>query len=203
MDTIDTDPPKQRSDTQIAILDAASRAFSSFGYQKTSLDDVATDAGVSRQAIYVNFTNKRTLFQAAFEHELETNLRHASHALQTHSMASTALVEAFAIWHGQYIARGKRLRREGAAPPVQPSSSTFQLRRARFVALITSYIEECEDVQMPERAEVTSSDITRTLLATSRGIASFANDEAEFRQDFDIAIRALLNLPPQSKGHRK
>lgn len=195
--------PVQKTDTQLAILQAASQSFRTIGYQKTALDDVANSAGLSRQAIYLNFKNKKTLFQAAFEHELETNLQNASEALQIHDTPSVALVEAFVIWHGQYIARGKRLKREGVAPPVQISSTTFQLRRARFVALVASYIDGHAQAQLPKRADVTASDITRTLLATSRGIASFANDEAEYRQDFEIAIRALLNLPPQPKGHRK
>ena len=56
--------PKDLAKRQ-AILDAAKRLFLSLGYASTSMDAVATEAGVSKLTVYSHFTDKETLFSAA------------------------------------------------------------------------------------------------------------------------------------------
>lgn len=57
------------------ILDAASACFLQFGYAKTSLDDIARRAGLSRPLIYRKFKNKEAIFAAVYDDVFET--RHA------------------------------------------------------------------------------------------------------------------------------
>ncbi|MFL7964829.1 TetR/AcrR family transcriptional regulator [Pseudomonas kielensis] len=56
--------PKDLAKRQ-AILDAAKRLFLSLGYANTSMDAVATEAGVSKLTVYSHFNDKETLFSAA------------------------------------------------------------------------------------------------------------------------------------------
>lgn len=56
--------PKDLAKRQ-AILDAAKRLFVSLGYANTSMDAVATEAGVSKLTVYSHFNDKETLFSAA------------------------------------------------------------------------------------------------------------------------------------------
>lgn len=51
-------------ETRNRILDAAERVFGSRGVARTSLEDIADAAGVTRGAIYWHFANKNELFQA-------------------------------------------------------------------------------------------------------------------------------------------
>lgn len=51
--------PKQQ-----AILEAAWTAFSTYGFRKTSMDDIASGAGMSRPALYLHFKNKEAIFRA-------------------------------------------------------------------------------------------------------------------------------------------
>lgn len=51
--------PKQQ-----AILGAAWAAFSAYGFRKTSMDDIARGAGMSRPALYLHFKNKEAIFRA-------------------------------------------------------------------------------------------------------------------------------------------
>ena len=46
------------------ILDAAARLIVHFGYDKTTVSDIAREAGVSKGAIYLHYTSKETLFEA-------------------------------------------------------------------------------------------------------------------------------------------
>ncbi len=47
-----------------AIMEAATTLFLRDGYRSTSMDQVATDAGVSKQTVYKQFADKEQLFRA-------------------------------------------------------------------------------------------------------------------------------------------
>lgn len=58
--------------TRDAILDSASQCFTRYGYKKTSMDDVATQARVAKGTVYLYCENKQDLFYRAVERELRT-----------------------------------------------------------------------------------------------------------------------------------
>jgi AcrR family transcriptional regulator len=90
--------PTPRSDSKRAqILDAAFHCFLQYGYQKTSLDDVARKAGISRPAIYLLFKNKIDLFHALYADLTDTGLARAEAVLRqslSKKEKLTALCEA-------------------------------------------------------------------------------------------------------------
>src|ERR1700730_16069063 len=51
-----------------AILVAATATFLRYGFKKTSMDDVAQAAGVSRQGLYLYFDTKDLLFREALQY---------------------------------------------------------------------------------------------------------------------------------------
>lgn len=51
------------------ILEAASDLFLSHGFEGTSMDQVAVQAGVSKQTVYSHFGNKEDLFTAIIEYK--------------------------------------------------------------------------------------------------------------------------------------
>ena len=53
--------PDNRRET---ILRAAYDVFANYGFRRTSMDDIAKAAGVSRPALYQSFANKREIFRA-------------------------------------------------------------------------------------------------------------------------------------------
>ncbi|MGO8950235.1 MAG: TetR/AcrR family transcriptional regulator [Ktedonobacterales bacterium] len=53
------------------ILDAASDLLVRFGYRKTTIDDVAREAGVGKGTIYLHWQDKNELFRAAIWREQE------------------------------------------------------------------------------------------------------------------------------------
>ncbi|WP_170516428.1 TetR/AcrR family transcriptional regulator [Ruegeria atlantica] len=46
---------------QKTILNSAFQAFAAYGYRKTSMDDIAQGAGMSRSALYLHFKNKEAI----------------------------------------------------------------------------------------------------------------------------------------------
>jgi TetR/AcrR family transcriptional regulator, transcriptional repressor of aconitase len=60
-------PAERDSARRAAILEAAKNCFLRFGYGKTSLDDIANEAGLSRPLLYRKYANKEAIFSAVYD----------------------------------------------------------------------------------------------------------------------------------------
>jgi TetR/AcrR family acrAB operon transcriptional repressor len=58
------------SDRRLRLLDAAGSLFAQWGFDKTSVDEIAREAGISKGAVYLEFPNKEELFKAVLHAEL-------------------------------------------------------------------------------------------------------------------------------------
>ena len=56
------------------ILDAADRLLGRLGYRKTTLDDLAREAGIGRRTIYLYFPSKEEIFFASIDRVVERML---------------------------------------------------------------------------------------------------------------------------------
>jgi AcrR family transcriptional regulator len=64
------DSPRRRqqaADTRRAIVDAAQRLFEEHGYAATTMDAIATDAGVALKTVYLAFETKSGLLRAVWD----------------------------------------------------------------------------------------------------------------------------------------
>ena len=72
---------RQKSDARHqAILDAALALFSGYGYRRTSVGDVAREAGIAKGTVYLYFENKEALFAAVCRHVADRFLARARDA---------------------------------------------------------------------------------------------------------------------------
>jgi AcrR family transcriptional regulator len=100
-------PPIQRRprDVRRRLLDAAMDVFARDGYHAATLDDVAAEAGLTKGAVYSNFTGKRELFLALLEEQVTRRAQLARSALFDTPPAAgntvSALVAALADRVGQ------------------------------------------------------------------------------------------------------
>lgn len=62
---------QQRNSTKALILDAARRSFGRFGYDKTSLLDIAKLAGLGKATLYYYYASKQELFFDVIRHEAD------------------------------------------------------------------------------------------------------------------------------------
>lgn len=60
------------NDRQTRILDAAAALIAHYGFDKTTVSDIAREAGVSKGAIYLHFESKEALMEALLLRELQT-----------------------------------------------------------------------------------------------------------------------------------
>jgi len=62
-------PVKNATRREARLLDAAARLFARFGFDKTSIDEIAHEAGVSKGAVYLHWPSKDALFEATLVRE--------------------------------------------------------------------------------------------------------------------------------------
>ena len=94
-----TSPISRQNAKRDAILAAATATFARYGYRKTSMDEVARTAGVSRQGLYLHFPTKDELFRATVEYALSGQLDAAIAALGNEALSLDArLVTACDEW---------------------------------------------------------------------------------------------------------
>ncbi len=62
--------PEEAAQRRDHVLLAARWCFLNFGYSKTSLDDIAKRANISRTLLYKTFTDKEDIYTAVFRHWL-------------------------------------------------------------------------------------------------------------------------------------
>src|SRR6185503_4523020 len=92
------------------ILTAAARAFSRFGFKKTSVDEIAKHAGVAKGTVYLAAESKEDLFYQAVHRELREYIaacaklldpRQVAHELvQTMVRGSFLLLEQYPLVKG-------------------------------------------------------------------------------------------------------
>lgn len=65
---------EQREHTRFCLVQAATKVFSTRGYEKASLDEVAEEAGFTKGAVYSNFKGKEDLFLATIDAHFDRRL---------------------------------------------------------------------------------------------------------------------------------
>ena len=97
-----TAPPG--NDRREAVLESALLTFARFGYRKTSMDEVARAAQISRPGLYFLFDSKEALFRAAVTQALERDIAAVERILSEEGRPlSERLLAAFDQWAGRYL----------------------------------------------------------------------------------------------------
>lgn len=174
------------------LLEAALAVFTRYGFRKTSMEEVARAAQVSRQGLYLHFATKEDLFRATVKYALEGALQAASAGLRDGSASLEAkLVRAFDEWVGRFVGMmgtGASDLVEAAGGVLGPMIAEHERRFADAVAK-TITTERLAAAYKP--AGLTARQLTDTLAATARGLKHSCSSREEFVRSITIAVRAL------------
>jgi len=88
----------KRSITRSQIIDAASACFAEYGYDKTTFDDVAQKAGISRALIYTYFKSKQEFFFTMMDEKHKNYLRQSQEVLDSSLSNKEKLRKIIDIW---------------------------------------------------------------------------------------------------------
>lgn len=96
-----TDSTTAQDPRQKAILKAAFEAFSSYGFRRTSMEDIARGAGMSRAALYLHYRNKEDIFRSLTQFYYDDAVAQVQAVLGRDLPIGAALEQAFAAQGGQ------------------------------------------------------------------------------------------------------
>src|SRR3981189_3098420 len=180
-----------------AILVAATAAFLRYGFKKTSMDDVARAAGVSRQGLYLYFDTKDLLFREALQH-LVSHLISTAHAVAEDRNLSLRdrLVGAFEAVHCSAFHNASR---EDALELLQAAQSAagallVQLERD-LMGIVAILLAEAGVADRWEKAGVTVAELSEQLLMSAKGIKASVETLADYRERMLTAIRIVMRGP--------
>lgn len=175
------------------LLDAALSVFLRYGFRKTSMDQVARAADVSRQGLYLHFATKEELFQATLQHAMEASLRSASEGLSDVSLPlEERLVRGFDAWVGRYVgmvgADAKDLTEVLSAMGLGEEAARYE---ALFQEAVVKVLRASGLVAAYKSTGLTARQLTDTLYATARGLKYISGTREAFVQGIGVAVRAL------------
>lgn len=88
-----------------SILDAAVKEFGRHGYRKTSIEDLAAAADISKQGLYLHFSGKNEVFLAAMQKYLDDCMVLVDKALGRADLPLVdRLTAALDAWFGRHLA---------------------------------------------------------------------------------------------------
>lgn len=177
------------ADRRDVVLTAALETFVRYGYRKTSMQEIAVAARISRPGLYFLFTSKQELFAAAVGRALDQDLRTTACSLSDEARPlQERLLDAFDTWTGRYLgAVGGELSAVAEAHRDVLGTAVVDAPR-RFHALV---IDAVVSARGP-RDRATSEAIARTLISTAIGLKQQTTSRQTFRKNLGTAIALLL-----------
>jgi AcrR family transcriptional regulator len=95
---------EKESTRQAHVLEAALTVFARHGFSKTSIEDIAKAAGISRQGIYLHFKNKDEIFSASIQKTLDERLQATNKVLDDDRFTlEEKLLKALDEWFGRHV----------------------------------------------------------------------------------------------------
>ncbi|MCX5399522.1 TetR/AcrR family transcriptional regulator [Streptomyces sp. NBC_00102] len=168
------------------VLESAMATFARFGYRKTSMEEVARAAHISRPGLYFLFSGKETLFRAAVAQVLDRDITAVEQVLADSGRSlPERLVEAFDQWAGRYI--GPLASDVATVVEDHPDllGEIVETMPRRFEELIT-------DAIAAESGRETALPVARTMISASIGLKHQAPSRDFYLERLAVAIGLLL-----------
>jgi AcrR family transcriptional regulator len=164
--------------------------FARFGYRKTSMDDVARSAGVSRQGLYLSFANKEELFRRAVEHSLNSQLASAIAALSRfNDVLETRLISACTEWSGRFVGSLGTDAADLMCASTSLAGATLREYEWQFEEALAAAIARSPLAEKCAAAGLDIADVARALHATARGLKQACKTKEDFVKGMTAAVR--------------
>jgi AcrR family transcriptional regulator len=197
------EPTDANAARRAAILESATTVFLRYGFKKTSMDDLARAAGLSRQGLYLHYPTKDALFKAAVGHLIEASRTAARAALAGDGHDGQAedledrLLAAFIAMHGHAIGQpGAEHMPELLATTLQILGPVFTDMEAGFVADLARTLRSAGVAATWKPAGVSAKDLAEHLYSASYGVKHRVTTAAQYREHMQVAVRLVCRGAP-------
>ncbi len=163
-----------------AILTAAFDVFRQYGFRRTSMEDIAQAAAMSRAALYLHFSNKEDIFRSLAQYYYDTTAKAVSAVLAAGHAPAQALAEAFKAQGGE-IAQALLSSPHGAEFMDIKTVHSADIMQAGEARLVTIYADWLTTEAAAGRVSLQdlggdAQALAATILAALHGLKAGATD---------------------------
>ncbi|QEI06375.1 TetR/AcrR family transcriptional regulator [Pigmentiphaga aceris] len=186
------------TDRRVLIMESAVGVFLRYGYRKTSMDDLARAAGISRQGLYLHFPSKDELFTQAATWFAQQGLAAMQAALAREDLSlEERLIGAFDALHAQRDGSQMSLEHmnEIVATARQLVGPVLEAFDQTLVDALTQAIQAGGADAPWREAGLTAKALAQHLHAASHGLKHYARTKDEYEAGIRTAVRLILGQP--------
>jgi AcrR family transcriptional regulator len=171
--------PLQVDARQDAILEAAFAAFATYGFRRTTMDDIAQKAGMSRSALYLHYRNKEDIFRTMVAQFFQQTVADFAAALNHAGPPADVLAAAFVAKDGSMmeVVLGTPHGSELLDAGFSTSGDLVAKGEAAISALLTDWLAK----RTLPAGLGTAGEVAQTMMAALKGLKSAAPDFATYR----------------------
>ncbi len=179
-----------------AILDAALKLFGQYGYRRTSIDDIARAAEVSKGSVYLSFTSKEELFRALCAdliERVESSVARARAAEGSFEDRLRGILEAKFGLYFETVHRSPHAA-ELMDSKGRLSADLFAQADRRYLGTVREVIETAaaRGEIHPARAGLRSREMAELVIGACRGIEVTAPDPATYHRRLKALVRLIV-----------
>lgn len=174
-----------------AILTAVIPVFGRFGFKKTSIDDLAAAAGLSKQGLYLHFASKEEIFSSALQRYLDEGLAQVERALAEDGAAlADRLVAAMDAWFGRHLVTFSPSSFDVIEAGDSLSPERVEHYKLAFRSSITTALTQSPE--FPRSHAVSAQELAKVLFIFGLTWKEGRRSRAEFMDDMRLCVRACL-----------
>jgi len=184
-------------DRRKTILAAVLRCFTHYGYRRTSMEDIAREAGMTRTALYYHFKNKQEIFEALAAWFHERMLRAAEQALAAdaeHDQVVLRILEARMPDYFEWVHRSEH-GREIAADNSKLAGPVSAEANRKYRAILAKAVRRAEraGAWSPRRVGMNADEAAGYLFDSAEGLMGDENSE-QTASDYARRLRQLVQI---------
>lgn len=185
------DPAARR---RAAILDAAIPVFGRFGFRKTSVDDLAGAARLSKQGLYLHFSGKEELFLAAMQKYLDDGLAQVRRELERpDAPLYRRLLAAMDAWFGRHLVTFSPASFDVIEAGDRLSAERIEACKTAFQALLAKALAESPEFRRAGNA-CSPREVAQVLFLCGLSWKEGHASRAGFMKKIGLCIRACCQL---------
>ncbi len=179
------------------VLDTAADVFAQYGFKRTTMNDIAQAAGISRPALYLMFDNKEHLFQELAAHRINLALGEAKAVLAGKGSVTNRFIDAIMVFEKTYSEPVANSPHGAELVDVNMSLAADVMTKgnSKLIAALAKLLKDADESGEVsfENTPMTHKAFVELLLSSITGIKKKAGTKAEYRKQTQQVAQVFLS----------
>lgn len=182
---------------QSAVLDDAAAVFAQYGFKRTTMNDIAQAAGISRPALYLMFDNKEHLFHELAAYRINLALKAAKSVLTGNGDVIERFTSALMVFEKTYTEPVANSPHGDELIDVNLSLAADVMTKGygKLVSALAKLLKDADNAGEVsfENTPMTHKAFVELLLSSIKGIKKQAATKEEYRKQTQQVTKVFLS----------